>query len=71
MNSRIAEVISKRIGVLPNIGHEDLSKTNIFNETHHNAVRYCEIERKFDVYNSIFNISKIVDRMQLSEFFSS
>ena len=38
-----------------------MKKANIFNETYHNAIKYCETERKFDVYNTIFNISKQIE----------
>lgn len=73
LTSRMTEIIQQKAQslVAHGIGHDDHRKTNIFNETHHNAVKYCEIERKFEVYNTIFNISKHLDQAALSESFST
>jgi vacuolar-type H+-ATPase catalytic subunit A/Vma1 len=70
LNNRMAELVSMKSSVL-GIKPEDMKKANIFNETYHNAIKYCETERKFGVFNTIFNIAKQIDQENLSEAFSS
>lgn len=41
----------------------DSKKYNIYNESVHNTIMYCKIERSFNIYNSVMNVSKDVDKM--------
>lgn len=47
------------------------SKCNIFNETYHNAIKYCEIEREYGVYNTLLTMKKTVDISTLSTLLAS
>ena len=48
-----------------------MKKANIFNETYHNAIKYCSIERKYGIFNTIFNIEREIEKNNLSEAFAS
>ena len=70
LNTRMEELLGSKQSVL-SIKVDDMKKANIFNETYHNAIRYCEVERKFGVYSTIFNISKQIETVPLSSAFAS
>lgn len=50
---------------------DQIKHAQIFNETYHNAIKYCSIERKFGVYSTIFNIEKVIKDVPIKEAFAS
>lgn len=60
LSQKMEELLDERAGLLT-LGKSDIKHARIFNETYHNAIKYCSIERKFGIYSTIFNIQKQIE----------
>jgi len=70
LHSRMEELVNEKRTTISINGP---AGCNIFNETYHNAIKYCEIERKFGLYNTIIALKKQLgsDFEQLNKILAS
>jgi hypothetical protein len=55
---RIDYLMDQKTGVNLSSNVTEERSLSIFNETNHNAIMYCKVERQYDLYNSLINLRK-------------